>query len=69
MDFFAASLLCQPLSHGLVVHRLGFPLALLWLFTFQTGERVLGTVTVGMCEPIPASYEERKKMEEQKSEK
>lgn len=62
MEFFSpCSLLCQPLSYGLVVHRLGFPLALLWFFTLQTGEGVLGTVTVGVCEPIPASYEEGKK--------
>lgn len=46
------SLLCQPLRHCLVVHRLGFPLALLWFFSLQTGEGVLGTVTVGVCEAI-----------------
>lgn len=49
------SLLCQPLCHSLVVHRLGFTLALLWFLSLQTGEGVLGTVTVGVCEPIPAS--------------
>lgn len=51
----AGALLCQPLCHSLVVHRVGFPLALLWFFSLQTGEGVLGTVTVGVCEPISTS--------------
>lgn len=53
------SLLCQPLCHSLVVHRLGFALALLWFFSLQAGEGVLGTVTVGVCEPISASCEQK----------
>lgn len=48
--------LCQPLCHSLVVHRLGLPQALLWFLPLQTGERMLGAVTIGMCEPIATSF-------------
>lgn len=63
----SVSLLRQPLGHSLVIHRLGLALALLWFFSLQTGERVFGTVTVCVCEPIPASC--RKRRRERKSEK
>lgn len=56
-------LLCKPFCHGLVIHRLGLPQALLWFLPLQTGERMLGTVTVGMCEPIATSCRESSRYE------
>lgn len=48
-------LLCQPLCHSLVIHRLSLPQTLLWFFPLQTGERMLGAVSVSMCKPIATS--------------
>lgn len=51
-------LLCQPLCHSLVIHRLSFPQTLLWFLPLQTREGVLGAVTIGMGEPIATSCRE-----------
>lgn len=48
-------LLGQPLRHSLVVHRLGLLQTLLRFLPFQAGVRMLGAVTVGVCEPITTS--------------
>lgn len=56
-------LLYKPLCHSLVIHRLSLLLALLWFLSLQTGERMLGTVTVGMCEPIATSCRESNRYE------
>lgn len=47
--------LCQPLRHSLVVNGLRFALALLWFFPLEPWERVAGTVTVSMREPVATS--------------
>lgn len=52
-------LLRQPLRHSLVIHRLSLPHTLLWFLPLQTGERMLGAVSVSMREPIATSCRER----------